>query len=1090
MGKKVFGFFLFLFLFLPSSVRAVCSPPYDYTDCPKQNPDINFNLNELTPSSGDKALIPPEVYTHTTDPGAPQLGTLLDGEARPEITSLYQVSGDTQPGDVPVDFATAVGFATDYDQAVLVPVSSRWDPGSLGGNGSVMVLYADANSLTLKYTAEDSVETGYTLHVKNLQVDPTLLDAYNRLNSAGRSELPLVAAGMQIGSTTDQDLIVAIRDTGTLLDPRWQNDWWLTVDPAFAIALILGQLKVLTTPTFESITCNPSTSGDQDSRPVECDACNRTDLWTPSCATSFTINDQVKYNRGGGLITAPHCVDVQGNNTTWGGTITIDPSNVTLPFAGKKGQENEQKYLADYFEGTSEYYQQKNYPKYWLDWIDHAGVFRKLTPMEYQDQLKKQMVSRAVATQNIQKEGVHNYNVTYEGRLCWDLPLLGEAFFIFLERNDLIDEFLGVLNFFPTWRAAGNAAEDVVAFLIDKSHYCVYQEEIGGRPGLEAFKEAIETFNMVSPLDIKIREFVGSQASPLRAFNDDPLRRLPPDLSDPEYANNWQSWKDTKWGKLWTAVPMFSREDTPGEIIPYVGTRSKDTVLTGTFVEKVPHLARLYEVSQEINKLLFPSGEKRFLIGQKENEGKPIIASSQVLGESSLLAQGSEWQFCGPTGDNCFNASIRSICCSAGLGSLVIDANGYGHLWVTINGAFVGINKLGQGMTYHFSCPASPGENFSVSVAATNHDVSGYSVTGGCSTPLDESGSACCAGGEPPEIPLTCGLTDPSPVSACSYPAVNDNNPNDTLCCDPINIGLSAVDAFENPEYDTCKAEGLKCEWILMPECPFPPDNPLCKIQRCHDPCQDIVTKDVSRQVGVNLRHPYLSAIWDQTGDTEGLFNIFRPSEISQFEEVAARSQIKYRYTDTSDPKTGEANPGGGDFYFPYLGGIQTAKNWLVKSLFPSSGTSSSPSSPVTLDYTVDYRNSSFVIDEEVKADIIQRVKNRWPNSKIEENWDLVYQEAISHGFNPAFVIAIWIEESGASGVTAWDLGCGSGPKNNLTDQLDCFFNRLPWITDQTTFAEFMCYYSDGHYPCNFSAHPNFPGGVKYWFDLLNRSSL
>ena len=102
-----------------------------------------------------------------------------------------------------------------------------------------------------------------------------------------------------------------------------------------------------------------------------------------------------------------------------------------------------------------------------------------------------------------------------------------------------------------------------------------------------------------------------------------------------------------------------------------------------------------------------------------------------------------------------------------------------------------------------------------------------------------------------------------------------------------------------------------------------------------------------------------------------------------------------------------------------------------------------------------------------------------WNESLIKDRWDYVYDEAVKKGWNPAFVIALWIEESGASGVPAYDLGCLGGEANNIESQLNCLFNLS---YRNAPFEEFMCIYSDGKAPCDFSVNPNFPGNLGYWY--------
>lgn len=258
--KKVLSTALLLityYLLLPSPAFAACNPPQDYSSCPERHPDLNLQVRGYKEIPGSPNLIP---FSHHIDPTLPpQLSTLLEGNPTPNISSLYQVydwnwetntKGDLiqRPIDLPsqFDLATLVGFSTQNDQAILVP-NSGYD---IGQGYETIVLYATANSITLEYTLEDSVATGYTLHLENFRVDPGLLALYNRLNQEGRDELPALIAGEKIGEAIGNEILVSIRDRGSFMDPRWLNDWWQTLDPATAKALLLKWLAVLKPQKF------------------------------------------------------------------------------------------------------------------------------------------------------------------------------------------------------------------------------------------------------------------------------------------------------------------------------------------------------------------------------------------------------------------------------------------------------------------------------------------------------------------------------------------------------------------------------------------------------------------------------------------------------------------------------------------------------------------------------------------------------------------------------------------------------------------------------------------------------------------------
>jgi len=593
----------------------------------------------------------------------------------------------------------------------------------------------------------------------------------------------------------------------------------------------------------------PAARSGTDSRPFACESCNTTNKLIGSCATSFTVNDQISYKKKDGN----YCGEGGETNPgwwvekDWGGTIGIDPSSTTIPFVGKKGAESEQKYLADYFEGTDKYYYFYQDP---IQRLSHSGVWRKLAPKQTQDKLKREMVVRYRSC-NAADLGTHDYQIISEN---------GDTAFL----SEIYDH----------------------------------------QPPLETETNYEEKYDI------------------------------------------WANSNGGKWARLWTAVPMFSHEDTPGQIVAYVGTKIKDKYTPASQVEKVPHVARLYEATKAVMDILQPSKEES---AQSLNSKTTVLAAAEKYQpeEKTLLAESSdEWQFCGPTGNNCFNASIRSICCSAGSGTLVVDANGYGHLTVTVNGAMVGFNALGQGLTYHFGCSANPGETFSVSAAATNYDVSGYSVTGGCSTTLDENAYACCAGGEAPVIPPSCGLPGANPIDACKKDALRDTNPNDTLCCSLMKINLSAVDDVINTEYTPCiNIRSCGCEYVDLNRNRTNEESERFCCRKCglnehleevcveqpSSACEDVVTVPVSRQVGITLSHPYLSEIWEYTAqDKTGVFNIFRPETSDKFKELDAASSIQYSYSH------GTVDPATGSFYFPYLGGIQKAKEWVVRTLLPT----------------------------------------------------------------------------------------------------------------------------------------------------------
>ncbi|MCL7454490.1 MAG: hypothetical protein M8467_15740, partial [Anaerolineae bacterium] len=66
----------------------------------------------------------------------------------------------------------------------------------------------------------------YTVHVENVCVEPSLLALYRQWDAAGRVRLPALRGGQPFGRARGTEIGVAIRDSGTFMDPRSRKDWW------------------------------------------------------------------------------------------------------------------------------------------------------------------------------------------------------------------------------------------------------------------------------------------------------------------------------------------------------------------------------------------------------------------------------------------------------------------------------------------------------------------------------------------------------------------------------------------------------------------------------------------------------------------------------------------------------------------------------------------------------------------------------------------------------------------------------------------------------------------------------------------------
>jgi hypothetical protein len=208
--------------------------------------DKNLDLRSYV-RNGDPGLRHDLVNYGSDDPvQPPQLATLFNPAQVGAFVSLYQVnhwlwapSPDPGQRSNPIESppVTALAIQAEHGTEIQVP-SSGYD---IGAGMEVIVLYADENSVTLRYTREDSSgSAGYTLIIDAICTDPNLLGLYDSLDAPNGSryvyvppgnrpysyDLPTLPAGQPIGTVFGSQLIVAVSDSGAFQDPRSCNEWW------------------------------------------------------------------------------------------------------------------------------------------------------------------------------------------------------------------------------------------------------------------------------------------------------------------------------------------------------------------------------------------------------------------------------------------------------------------------------------------------------------------------------------------------------------------------------------------------------------------------------------------------------------------------------------------------------------------------------------------------------------------------------------------------------------------------------------------------------------------------------------------------
>jgi hypothetical protein len=197
-------------------------PPADLPA--EEHADLNLALRGYELTNAFKGLVD---YSGGGEPKAPQLPGLFADDRTGTFSNVYQVYdwdwGCNCRGELLTNWpVTLAGLEATAGETIQVPNSGY----TIGSGYEVLVLYASTERITLKYTRDDNVISGYTLHVENVCVDPSLLALYHESNSTGRGQLPALQPGQAFGRARGAEIGVAIRDNGTFMDPRSRNDWW------------------------------------------------------------------------------------------------------------------------------------------------------------------------------------------------------------------------------------------------------------------------------------------------------------------------------------------------------------------------------------------------------------------------------------------------------------------------------------------------------------------------------------------------------------------------------------------------------------------------------------------------------------------------------------------------------------------------------------------------------------------------------------------------------------------------------------------------------------------------------------------------
>lgn len=192
---------------------------------PATHVDVNLLLRKTQSVAKTLGLVSINGPTDTAPP--PQLFSLFADERVPTFSRVYQVEQwdwgcKCFTGYINAPEVTLAGMTTTPGEELRVPHSGY----DMGSGKTALVLYAAPGTITLKYTREDNVVQGYTVHLSGVCIDPKLQALYDQLHAAGRHDLPALSSRQPFGRAIGDEIQAAIRDTGSWMDPRSKKDWW------------------------------------------------------------------------------------------------------------------------------------------------------------------------------------------------------------------------------------------------------------------------------------------------------------------------------------------------------------------------------------------------------------------------------------------------------------------------------------------------------------------------------------------------------------------------------------------------------------------------------------------------------------------------------------------------------------------------------------------------------------------------------------------------------------------------------------------------------------------------------------------------
>ena len=238
--------FVFLpFIANPETCPQVSINPYDlvtveggyYKGNRLTDENADFRLSVLGYTTTQELLQRVE-YNGPTDSNAPNFYNVFKPQRDIGFVAAYKRFDWSWDENATPPYGTRGGVNNDWPVSVLdlaattgeaVYIPRRDVPITSAGPYVAMVLYADDDELTIHYGNRETVDNGYVVYLANFCVDPSLVLLYRAQLSAGKrtgGNLPMLRSDQRVGTAQHHFVTIAVRDSGSFLDPRSRKDWW------------------------------------------------------------------------------------------------------------------------------------------------------------------------------------------------------------------------------------------------------------------------------------------------------------------------------------------------------------------------------------------------------------------------------------------------------------------------------------------------------------------------------------------------------------------------------------------------------------------------------------------------------------------------------------------------------------------------------------------------------------------------------------------------------------------------------------------------------------------------------------------------